>query len=178
MSKRKLRELVENNLVDGWDDPRLPTIAGLRRRGYTPESIRDFCRRIGVTKSDNNVELAMLQSCIREDLEDTAPRVMGVIKPLKLVIENYDEDRVEEFYVANHPKIESLGARNVPFTREVLIDRDDFREEANRKYKRLVLGGEVRLRYGYVIKANMCEGDASGEINEVTRHYIRIPVKT
>ncbi|MBT3735120.1 MAG: glutamine--tRNA ligase, partial [Gammaproteobacteria bacterium] len=153
MSKRKLKQLVEENLVDGWDDPRLPTIAGLRRRGYTPTALRDFCRRIGVTKSDNNVELALLQSVIREDLEDTAPRVMGVVNPIKLVIENYASDKVEMLTVANHPKLESLGTRQLPFTGEAYIDREDFREEANRKYKRLVLGGEVRLRYGYVIKA-------------------------
>lgn len=171
MSKRKLKQLVEENLVDGWDDPRLPTIAGLRRRGYTATSIRDFCRRIGVTKSDNNVELAMLQSCIREDLEDSSPRVMGVLNPLKLVIENYPEAKHEDLSVANHPKNEALGSRQLKFSREVYIDRDDFREEANRKYKRLVLGGEVRLRYGYVIRADEVIKDELGEILEIRCSY-------
>ncbi len=171
MSKRKLKQLVEDQLVSGWDDPRLPTIAGLRRRGYTPASIREFCRRIGVTKSDNNVELAMLQSVIRDDLEDKAPRVMGVLNPLKVVIENFPEDQVENLTVANHPKIEALGTRTLPFTREVYIDRDDFREEANRKYKRLVTDGEVRLRYGYVIKAHQVIKDDTGQIIELRCTY-------
>lgn len=171
MSKRKLKQLVEENLVDGWDDPRLPTIAGLRRRGYTPTALRDFCRRIGVTKSDNNVELALLQSVIREDLEDTAPRVMGVVNPIKLVIENYALNKVEMLTVANHPKLESLGTRQLPFTGEAYIDREDFREEANRKYKRLVLGGEVRLRYGYVIKAEKVIKNDAGEIIEIRCTY-------
>ena len=171
MSKRKLKQLVEENLVDGWDDPWLPTIAGLRRRGYTPTALRDFCRRIGVTKSDNNVELALLQSVIREDLEDTAPRVMGVVNPIKLVIENYALNKVEMLTVANHPKLESLGTRQLPFTGEAYIDREDFREEANRKYKRLVLGGEVRLRYGYVIKAEKVIKNDAGEIIEIRCTY-------
>ena len=171
MSKRKLKQLVEEKLVDGWDDPRLPTIAGLRRRGYTPASIRDFCRRIGVTKSDNNVELASLQSCIRDDLEDSAGRVMGVLDPVKVVIENFPEDAEEQLVVANHPKNEALGSRNLTFSRQVYIDRADFREEANKKYKRLVLGNEVRLRYGYVIKANEVVRDASGEIVEIRCTY-------
>lgn len=171
MSKRKLKQLVEQGLVDGWDDPRLPTISGLRRRGYTAASIRDFCRRIGVTKSDNNVELALLQSCIREALEDTAPRVMGVLQPLKLVIENFPEDAPVRLEVSNHPKDEAMGTRPMDFTREVYIDRDDFREEANRKYKRLVLGAEVRLRYGFVIKAESIVKDDNGEILEVRCTY-------
>ncbi len=171
MSKRKLKQLVDEKLVSGWDDPRMPTVAGLRRRGYTPASIRDFCRRIGVTKSDNNVELAMLESCIRDDLGDTAPRVMGVLKPLKLVIENYPEDQTEMLTVANHPQNEAMGTREVPFSREVYIDREDFRIEANRKYKRLVQGGEVRLRYGYVIKAESYETDADGEISLIRCSY-------
>ena len=171
MSKRKLKQLVEDSLVDGWDDPRLPTIAGLRRRGYTPASIRDFCRRIGVTKSDNNVELALLQSCIREDLEDTAPRAMAVLQPLKLVIENWPEGQEEDLTVANHPKDESLGRRALKMTREVYIDREDFRESANKKYKRLVLDGEVRLRYGYVVKATGITRDAAGEITEIRGTY-------
>jgi glutaminyl-tRNA synthetase len=171
MSKRKLKQLVDQELVSGWDDPRMPTVAGLRRRGYTPASIRDFCRRIGVTKSDNNVELAMLESCIRDDLGDTAPRVMGVLDPIKVVIENYPEGQSETLNVANHPQVESLGTREIPFSREVYIDRSDFRPEANRKYKRLVLGGEVRLRYGYVIKAESFETDADGNVTTIRCTY-------
>ena len=171
MSKRKLKQLVDEEIVDGWDDPRLPTITGLRRRGYTPASIRDFCHRIGVTKSDNNVELAMLENCIREDLQDTSPRVMGVIKPLKIVIENYPADQVEEFEVANHPKDETMGMRVIPFCREIYIDQGDFREQANRKYKRLVTDGEVRLRYGYVIKADEVIKDSEGKVIELRCSY-------
>ena len=171
MSKHKLRQLVEEGLVDGWDDPRLPTLAGLRRRGYTPSSIRDFCRRIGVTKSDNNVELALLQSCIRDDLEASAPRVMGVLKPLKLVIDNFPKGSSVELEVANHPKDESFGTRKMNFTAEVYIDHDDFREEANRKYKRLVLGSEVRLRNAFVIKAEEVIKDHKGEILEIRCSY-------
>ncbi len=171
MSKRKLKQLVEEQLVDGWDDPRLPTIAGLRRRGYTPASIRDFCRRIGVTKSDNKVELAALQSCIRDDLEETAPRVMGVLNPLRLVIENYPDDAEEMLVAANHPKNESMGTRQLGFCREIYIDREDFRESANKKYKRLVLGSEVRLRYGYVIKAHQIVLDSKGVIAEIRCTY-------
>ncbi|MFT7688579.1 MAG: glutaminyl-tRNA synthetase [Candidatus Azotimanducaceae bacterium] len=175
MSKRKLKLLVEENLVDGWDDPRLPTIAGLRRRGYTASSIKEFCRRIGVTKNENNVELAMLESCIRDALGDTAPRVMGVLRPLKIVIDNYPdshpEGHLEEIEVPNHPKDESMGTRTIHFSKEIYIDRDDFREEANRKYKRLVSGGEVRLRYGYVIKANEVIKDDEGNILELRCSY-------
>ncbi len=171
MSKRKLKQLVEENLVDGWDDPRLPTLAGLRRRGYTPEAIRDFCRRIGVTKSDNNVELAMLQSCLREDLEGKAPRAMAVLNPVRVTIENYPKGQVERLSVDNHPKDESMGQREVPFARDIYIDRADFREEANRKYKRLVLGGEVRLRNAYVIRADRIVRDPQGEIIEIVCTY-------
>ena len=171
MSKRKLRQLVEENMVDGWDDPRLPTLAGLRRRGYTAASIRDFCRRIGVTKSDNNVELALLQSCVREELDSAAPRVMGVLNPVKVVIENFSEGESVSLELPNHPKDETMGTRSMNFTREVYIDRDDFREEANRKYKRLVLGDEVRLRFGFVIKAEQVIKDDAGEIVEIRASY-------
>mgnify|MGYP001180077553 FL=1 len=171
MSKRKLSLLVEEGIVDGWDDPRMPTIAGFRRRGYTPESIRDFCRRIGVTKSENNVELAFLENCIRENLEPSAKRVMGVLNPLKVVIENYPDGKQEQLTAPNHPKDESMGNRQVPFTREVFIDRDDFRESANRKYKRLVTGGLVRLRYAYVIECTDVIKDASGEVSELRCRY-------
>jgi len=142
-------------------------MAGLRRRGYTPEAIRDFCRRIGVTKSDNNIELAFLENCIRENLEPIAKRVMGVLNPLKMVIENYPSEQVEELTAPNHPKDESMGSRTVPFSSEIYIDRADFREEANRKYKRLVLGGEVRLRNAYVVRCNEVVKDDSGEIAEL-----------
>ena len=171
MSKRKIKQLINHEIVDDWDDPRLPTIVGLRRRGYTPESIRDFCRRIGVTKSDNNVELALLESCIRNHLDRDAPRVMGVIRPLKIVIENYPEGRTETLDVPNHPKDETMGSRQIPFTREIYIDRDDFREGANRKYKRLVSGDEVRLRYAYVIRADKVIKDDDGNILELRCSY-------
>ena len=152
-SKRKLKQLVDENLVEGWNDPRMPTIAGMRRRGYPPQAIRDFCRRIGITKSDNNVELALLESCVREALEPTAPRAMAVLDPIKVVITNLPESETIWLTVQNHPKDPDMGQRSVPFTREIFIDRADFQMEANRKYKRLVLQGEVRLRGGYVIKA-------------------------
>jgi len=171
MSKRKLTELVDEGHVDGWDDPRLPTIAGLRRRGFTPGSIVEFCDRIGITKSDNSVEMGMLESTIRDDLNTNAPRRMAVLNPLKVVIENYPEDQVEQLTAANHPKDESMGTRQVPWTREVYIDREDFREEANKKFKRLVLGKEVRLRYGYVIKCNEVIKDNAGEITELRCSY-------
>ena len=171
MSKRKIRQLVEKNMVDSWDDPRLPTLSGLRRRGYTAASIRDFCRRIGVTKSDNNVELALLQSCIREELDSSAPRVMGVLNPVKVVIENFPDGESMSLELPNHPKDETMGTRSMNFTRELYIDREDFREEANRKYKRLVLGDEVRLRYGFVIKAEQVIKDDAGEIIEIRASY-------
>ncbi|MET0105397.1 MAG: glutamine--tRNA ligase/YqeY domain fusion protein [Sedimenticola sp.] len=171
VSKRKLTQLVDEGHVAGWDDPRMPTIAGLRRRGYTPSSIRTFCDRIGVTKSDNSVEMGMLEACIREDLDANAPRAMAVLHPLKVVIENYTEGEVEQLTAANHPKDESKGTRTVPLTREIYIDKADFREEANKKYKRLVTGGEVRLRNAYVIKAEQVIKDEQGEIVELRCTY-------
>lgn len=171
VSKRKLTQLVENNYVSGWDDPRMPTIAGLRRRGFTPASIRDFCDRIGVTKSDNSIEMGVLENCIREDLNEIAPRRMAVLNPLKIVIENYPEDKIEQLDAPNHPQKEEMGTRQIPFSRELYIDRDDFREEANKKYKRLVLGKEVRLRNSYVIKAEEVIKDDSGEIIEIRCSY-------
>jgi glutaminyl-tRNA synthetase len=170
MSKRKLNDLVVNNHVEGWDDPRMPTIAGLRRRGYTPASIREFCLRIGVTKQENMVEMGMLEACIRDDLNENAPRAMAVLDPVKLVIENFDGDK-EILSVANHPNKEEMGRRDVPFTRELYIEREDFREEANNKFKRLVLDKEVRLRGAYVIKANRVEKDASGKITTIFCSY-------
>ncbi len=171
VSKRKLTQLVENNHVSGWDDPRMPTIAGLRRRGFTPASIRDFCDRIGVTKVDNSIEMGVLENCIREDLNEVAPRRMAVLNPLKVVIENYPEDKIEQLEAPNHPQKEEMGTRTIPFSREIYIDRDDFREEANKKYKRLVLGKEVRLRNSYVIKAQDVIKDDKGEIIEVRCSY-------
>ncbi|MDH5371050.1 MAG: glutamate--tRNA ligase family protein, partial [Gammaproteobacteria bacterium] len=162
---------VDNNHVTGWDDPRMPTIAGLRRRGFTPASIRDFCDRIGVTKADNSIEMGVLENCIREDLNEIAPRRMAVLNPLKVVIENYPEDQVEQLDAPNHPQKEEMGNRSIPFSREVYIDRDDFREEANKKYKRLVLGKEVRLRNAYVIKAEQVIKDDAGEIIEIRCSY-------
>lgn len=169
-SKRKLKPMIDNGWVGGWDDPRLPTLAGLRRRGYTPAAIREFCRRIGVTKSDNIVELAMLDSCLRDDLEDSAPRRMAVLDPVKVVIDNFSEDP-QTITAPNHPKLEAMGEREITFSREVYIDRADFRESANRKYKRLVLGDEVRLRYGYVIRANDIVKDDDGTITEIRCTY-------
>ncbi|WP_282131065.1 glutamine--tRNA ligase [Pseudoalteromonas aliena] len=171
MSKRKLSDLVVNNFVEGWDDPRMPTIAGLRRRGYTPGSIREFCLRIGVTKQENMVEMGMLEACIREDLNENAPRAMAVLDPVKIVIENYDADKVEVLSVANHPNKEEMGRRDVPFTREIYIEREDFKEEANNKFKRLVLDKEVRLRGAYVIKALRVEKDENGEITTIFCTY-------
>ncbi|MCC4863191.1 glutamine--tRNA ligase [Vibrio splendidus] len=171
MSKRKLNQLVVENLVEGWDDPRMPTISGLRRRGFTSSSIREFCKRIGVTKQENMIEFGSLESCIRDDLNENAPRAMAVLDPIKVVIENYDADTVETLTVANHPNKPEMGTREVPFTREVWIERDDFREEANKKYKRLVLGKEVRLRGAYVIKAERIEKDAEGNITTIFCSY-------
>jgi glutaminyl-tRNA synthetase len=171
MSKRKLTQLVEDGFVEGWDDPRMPTIAGLRRRGFTPGSIREFCQRIGITKSDNLVEMGMLESCIREDLDAHAPRRMGVLHPLKLVIVNYPEEGEEWLTAANHPKDESMGTREIPFTREIYIDQADFRESANKKYKRLVSGGEVRLRNAYVIKCEEVVKNNQGDIVELRCSY-------
>ena len=171
MSKRKLTTLVAEGYVEDWDDPRMPTIAGLRRRGYTPASIRKFCDRIGVTKADNLVEMSLLENCIREDLDRKAPRAMAVLQPLKVVIENYAEGAIEEISAPNHPKDAAMGSRSLQFSREIYIDRDDFREEAPRKYKRLVSGGEVRLRNAYVIRCNSVIKDDDGEIIELRCTY-------
>ncbi len=171
LSKRKLIQLVEENQVNGWDDPRMPTVAGLRRRGYTSASIREFCKRIGVTKMDNMVEMSMLEACLREELNADAPRAMAVLEPLKLVIENYTADDVENLTSPNHPADESMGTRSVPFSKEIYIEVDDFREEANKKFKRLVLGKEVRLRNAYVIKAERVEKDEQGNIITVYCSY-------
>ena len=168
-SKRKLLKLVNDGIVDGWNDPRMPTISGLRRRGYTPASLREFCRRIGVTKQDNVVEYSALEACIREDLNENAPRAMAVIDPVRVVIENFEGK--ETLTAPNHPNRPELGERQLPFTKELYIDRADFREEANKQYKRLVLGKEVRLRNAYVIKAERVEKDANGEITTIFCTY-------
>ncbi|TRX56578.1 glutamine--tRNA ligase [Thalassomonas sp. M1454] len=171
MSKRKLNQLVTEELVNGWDDPRMPTIAAYRRRGYTPASLREFAKRIGVTKMDNTVEISVLEACIREDLNDNAPRAMAVLDPIKLVIENYPEGQVEELNVKNHPSDETQGSRIVPFSRELYIEAEDFREEANKKYKRLVLDKAVRLRGAYVITAVRCDKDEQGNVTTVYCTY-------
>ncbi|EID7761543.1 TPA: glutamine--tRNA ligase [Vibrio parahaemolyticus] len=171
MSKRKLNQLVTEKLVNGWDDPRMPTVSGLRRRGFTPASIREFCKRIGVTKQENMIEFSSLESCIRDDLNENAPRAMAVLDPVKVVIENFEVGAVENLTLANHPNKPEMGEREVPFTREVWIEREDFREEANKKYKRLVLGKEVRLRGAYVIKAERVEKDAEGNITTIYCTY-------
>jgi len=171
MSKRKLTLLVDDGFVEGWDDPRMPSIAGLRRRGYTPGSIREFADRIGVTKADNLVEMGLLENCIRDDLDRNAPRAMAVLHPLKLVIENYPEGQTEQLTAANHPKDETMGSRELTFSRELYIDREDFREEAPRSYKRLVTGGEVRLRNAYVIRCDEVIKDELGEIVELRCSY-------
>ena len=171
LSKRKLIQLVEENHVSGWDDPRMPTIAGLRRRGYTPSSIREFCLRIGVTKVDNMVEMGMLEACIRDELNAQSPRRMGVLDPLKVIIENYPDDQVEWLDAANHPSDESMGTRKVPFGRELWIEKEDFRESANKKFKRLVLEKEVRLRNAYFLKADRCDVDEDGEVTTVYCSY-------
>ncbi len=171
MSKRKLHTLVNENLVNGWDDPRMPTIAAFRRRGYTPASLREFTKRIGVTKMDNTVEMGVLEACIREDLNDNAPRAMAVLDPIKLIIENYPCDSTEQLEVKNHPSDETQGTRIVPFSRELYIEAEDFREEANKKYKRLVIGKAVRLRGAYVVTATRCDKDDEGKITTVYCTY-------
>ena len=168
-SKRKLLKLVNEGIVDGWNDPRMPTISGLRRRGYTPASLREFCRRIGVTKQDNVVEYSALESCIRDDLNQNAPRAMAVIDPVRVVIENFEGE--EMLTAPNHPNRPELGERQLPFSKEIYIDRADFREEANKQYKRLVLGKEVRLRNAYVIKAERVEKNANGDITTIFCTY-------
>tara|TARA_R110002072_G_scaffold302603_1_gene486609 strand:+ start:52971 stop:54743 length:1773 start_codon:yes stop_codon:yes gene_type:complete len=171
MSKRKLLELVENKLVSGWDDPRMPTICGLRRRGFTPESIRAFCDRIGIARMNSVVDLSWLEQAIRDDLNTKAPRVMGVLRPLKVVIENYPEDQVDELEAANHPADESFGKRIVPFSREFYVEQDDFLEDAPRKYFRLSPGREVRLRYAYLVTCTGVVKDDDGNVVEVRCTY-------
>src|SRR5262245_36999735 len=167
MSKRKLLALVEQKLVAGWDDPRMPTIAGIRRRGYTPEAVRDFCSRIGVAKKENVIDVALLEHTVREDLNRRALRALAVLRPLKVVIENYPEDRVEDVAADQNPEDSSAGKRPVPFSRVIYIDRDDFMETPAKKFFRLSPGAEVRLRYAYILKCERVVKDASGEIIEL-----------
>jgi len=172
MSKRKLLELVDGGYVKGWDDPRMPTISGLRRRGYTPESIRNFCERIGVAKSESIVDLALLEYCIREDLNKRAPRVMAVLRPLKVIIDNYPQNRVEELDAVNNPEDPSMGIRKVPFSRVLYIEQDDFREEPPKKFYRLAPGREVRLRYAYFIKCvKVVKDKNTGKVTELHCTY-------
>jgi glutaminyl-tRNA synthetase len=171
VSKRKLAQLVNENHVTGWDDPRMPTIAGMRRAGYTPASIRDFCERIGITKKDSWIEMAVLENCIREDLNENAPRAMAVLNPLRLVIDNYPEDKVEILEVSNHPQKPELGSRKIPFSKIILIEQEDFAETPPAKFKRLIEDGEVRLRSSYVIKCNEIIKDDSGNVIELRCSY-------
>ncbi|MDY0096360.1 MAG: glutamine--tRNA ligase, partial [Candidatus Vecturithrix sp.] len=172
LSKRRLIELVQNNHVHGWDDPRMPTVSGMRRRGYTPEAIRNFCAAIGVAKNDNLVDAALLEHCVRDDLNERVPRAMCVLRPLKVVIDNYPESQVEDFDCANHPQKPDMGTRKVPFSKVLYIERDDFMEDPPKKYNRLGPGREVRLRNAYVVKYQSMEKDEkTGEIRQINCTY-------
>ncbi len=171
MSKRKLLQLVNEKIVSGWDDPRMPTLSGLRRRGYTPAAIRDFCDRIGVAKTNSMVDYALLEHCAREDMNASAPRIMAVLRPLKVIIDNYPEDQVEWFDVENNPENPDMGTRKVPFSRELYIEQDDFMENPPKKYFRLYPGNEVRLKNSYFIKCERIVKDESGEITELHCTY-------
>ena len=171
MSKRKLLALVEQKLVNGWEDPRMPTIAGLRRRGYTPEAIRDFCARIGVAKKENVIDMALLEHTVREDLNKRAPRAMAVVRPIRVVVENYPEDRVEYVDAVNNPEDASAGTRRLPFSRTLFIESEDFMEAPPKKFFRLSPGSEVRLRYAYILKCEGVSKDASGAITELRCTY-------
>ena len=171
MSKRLLNQLVDEAYVVGWDDPRMPTISGMRRRGYPPQSIRDFCERIGVTKKDNNIEMGVLENCVREHLDESADRVMGVLRPLKVVIVNYPEDSEEEFEAKNHPNYPERGSRHVPFSRTLYIESNDFMEDPPKKFFRLAPGREVRLRYAYFITCVDVIKDDGGNVVELHCTY-------
>ncbi len=171
LSKRKLLALVQNKLVQGWDDPRMPTISGLRRRGYTPEAIRNFCRRVGVSKTNGTTELGLLEYFLREDLNKRAPRVMAVLRPLRLVIDNYPETQVEQMEAVNNPEDETMGNRQVPFSRVLYIEQDDFREDPPKQYFRLAPGREVRLRYAYFVTCSSLVKDANGMVTEIHCTY-------
>jgi glutaminyl-tRNA synthetase len=171
MSKRKLRQLVENGSVSGWDDPRMPTLCGLRRRGYTPASIRNFCERIGVAKVNSTVEYGFLEHCLREDLNENARRAMAVLNPVKLILTNYPEGKTETFNVENNPERPESGSRPVSFSRELWIEREDFMEVPEKKYYRLFPGNEVRLKTAYVVKCTGCEKDEHGNVTAITAEY-------
>jgi len=171
-SKRKLKQLVDEGVVNGWDDPRMPTISGMRRRGYTPKAVRDFVDSTGVTRNDGVVDVSQLEFAIREDLNNNAPRAMCVLNPLKVTLTNYPEDKTEEMTAPGHPNNEDFASRTLPFSGEILIDKDDFREEANKKYKRLVIGKRVRLRHTYIIEADEAVKDENGKIIEVKARII------
>ena len=172
LSKRWLIQLVESGYVSGWDDPRMPTLSGFRRRGYTPEALRDFCNRIGVAKSDNLVDIALLEYCLRQDLNLRAPRVMAILRPLKVIIDNYPEDEVEELDAENNPEDESMGHRKIPFSREIYIEREDFMEDPPRKYFRLAPGREVRLKHAYYITCvDVVKDEGTGEVTELHCTY-------
>jgi glutaminyl-tRNA synthetase len=172
LSKRRLIELVQKKFVKGWDDPRMPTVSGMRRRGYTPEAIRQFCAAIGVAKNDNLIDVALLEHCVREDLNERAPRAMCVLRPLKVVIDNYPEGNVQQLNCANHPKRPEMRTRSVPFSREIYIERDDFMEDPPKKYNRLAPGREVRLRNAYIIKfEKMVKDEKSGEVTALHCTY-------
>ncbi len=171
MSKRKLLELVESKLVNGWDDPRLPTLVGVRRRGFTPEALRIFCQRIGITKQESLIDMGYLEECLREDLNFRAPRVMAVLKPLKVIITNFDGDAIDYLPAPNHPQNVAMGSREIAFTREIYVERDDFMEQPSPGFFRLKPGGEVRLRYGYIVKCNDVVKDAQGNVIELHCTY-------
>lgn len=171
-SKRMLNQLVEKKMVSGWDDPRLPTLMGMRRRGYPPAALRDFTERVGITKKENYIEMSLLENCVREELGETTPRVMGVLKPVKLIIDNYPEGQVEELEANYHPNDPEMGSRKMPFSRELYIEQDDFREDPPKKFFRLTPGKEVRLRYAYIIKCeSVVKDEATGEVTEIHCTY-------
>src|SRR5690625_646459 len=171
-SKRKLKQLVDENQVDGWDDPRMPTLSGMRRRGFPPEALRNFCAQIGVTRADSVVDVSMLEYAVRDVLDKNAPRAMCVLRPLKVTLTNYPADKVETMRAPGHPVRDDLGERLLPFSSSLYIDQDDFREEANKKYKRLVLGKRVRLRNAYIIEADEAIKDEQGNVVEVRARVI------
>jgi glutaminyl-tRNA synthetase len=171
MSKRKLHELVNQKIVNGWDDPRLPTLMGIRRRGYTPEAVRAFCERIGVGRSDSWIDMSILEECVREDLNERAPRVLAVLKPIKVVIDNYPVDQADELEAANHPQKPEMGSRTIRFSREIFIEQDDFAEEPPKGFFRMTPGSEVRLRYAYIVRCTGVVKDENGTVIEVHCQY-------
>ncbi len=171
LSKRKLQRLLDDNHVQGWDDPRLPTLEGMKRRGYTPESIKNFCNIIGVSKKESRIDMGLLESCLRDDLNEKAPRVMGILKPLKVIIENYPEDKTEQLIAKNHPQKDEMGTRDISFSREIYVEQDDFMEDPPKKFFRLGPGREVRLRYAYLITCNEVIKDNDGNVTQLFCTY-------